>query len=126
MTTIDETLAERGSRYGEFPEHAMITQAIKGALTLGENWDELDDDMREAMEMVAHKFGRILNGDPEYIDSWTDCIGYLRLVEKRLIDEQTPQESSKADIERDQAVRAALEALVKHGVITLVEDESET
>lgn len=126
MTTIDDTLAERGSRYGEFPEHAAITQAIKAAFTLGENWDELDDDMREAMEMVAHKFGRILNGDPEYIDSWTDCIGYLRLVEKRLIDEQTPKEPSKADIERDQAVRAALETLMKFGVVSVVEDESET
>jgi hypothetical protein len=38
--------------------------------------------------MVAHKIGRIINGDPQYIDSWTDIIGYTRLVEKRLIDEQ--------------------------------------
>lgn len=86
--TIDDTLAERGSRYGEFDEHASVTQAIKVAMSLGNNWLALDDDMKEALEMVAHKMGRILNGDPDYIDSWTDIIGYTRLVEKRLIAEQ--------------------------------------
>ena len=86
--TIDDTLTERGSRYGEFNEHASVTQAIKVAMSLGNNWLCLDDDMKEALEMVAHKVGRILNGDPDYIDSWTDIIGYARLVEKRLIAEQ--------------------------------------
>lgn len=85
---IDETLKERGSRYGEFPEHAAITQNIKSAMADSNNWGGLDNDMRECLEMVAHKIGRILNGDPNYIDSWTDIIGYTRLVEKRLIDEQ--------------------------------------
>ena len=86
MSNIDNTLAERGERYGAFTGHAEVTQSIKCAIGSGENWDTLPDDMKEAMEMVAHKFGRILNGDPYYVDSWTDCIGYLRLVEKRLID----------------------------------------
>ena len=85
---IDETLKERGSRYGEFPEHAGITQGIKYAMAMGQNWETIDDDMKECLEMVAHKIGRILNGDPNYIDSWTDIIGYTRLVEKRLITEQ--------------------------------------
>lgn len=85
---IDETLKERGSRYGEFPGHAGITQGIKYAMSTSQNWATLEDDMRECLEMVAHKIGRILNGDPDYIDSWTDIIGYTRLVEKRLIDEQ--------------------------------------
>jgi hypothetical protein len=31
-----------------------------------------------------HKVARILNGDPDYADSWRDIIGYARLVEKRL------------------------------------------
>ena len=88
MNNIDETLKERGSRYGEFPEHAEITQGIKSAMIDSNNWDGLDNDMKECLEMVAHKIGRILNGDPTYIDSWTDIIGYTRLVEKRLIDEQ--------------------------------------
>lgn len=88
MSNIDQILKDRGSRYGEFCEHAFITQGIKAAMATGRNWDGIDDDMRECLEMVAHKIGRILNGDPDYIDSWTDIIGYTRLVEKRLIDEQ--------------------------------------
>jgi hypothetical protein len=79
MTDIDSTLAERGARYGDFPVHAKITQDIKRAMKQG-NWDRLSDDQKEALEMVAHKVGRILNGDPDYHDSWHDCVGYLKLV----------------------------------------------
>ena len=93
MSNIDNTLKERGARYGEFVDHADITQNIKAAMALGSNWNILDNDMREALEMVAHKAGRILNGDPNYIDSWTDIIGYTRLVEKRLIDAVAAQEA---------------------------------
>ena len=82
--TIDATLAERGNRYGSFTGHAKITQAIKAAMIDSPNWDDLDDDMREALEMVAHKIGRILNGDPNYHDSWHDIIGYTKLVADRL------------------------------------------
>ncbi len=91
MSNIDETLAERGSRYGEFVDHAEVTQLIKEAMRFGDNWESLADDMKECLEMLAHKVGRILNGDPEYVDSWTDIIGYARLVEKRLIAEAEPK-----------------------------------
>ena len=93
MSSIDATLAERGTRYGNFDEHADVTQSIKAAMQTGNNWFALPNDMKEALEMTAHKIGRILNGDPGYIDSWTDICGYNRLVEKRLIAEQ---ESAKA------------------------------
>jgi hypothetical protein len=82
--TIDQTLVTRGSRYGDFRGHAKITQALKRAMATGRNWERLDDDMREALEMVQHKIGRILNGDPAYLDSWHDIIGYVRMVEQRL------------------------------------------
>lgn len=87
MSTIDTTLAERGSRYGEFTGHAEITQRLKDIMknATTSKWDRLSDDQKEALEMVAHKIGRILNGDPNYIDSWTDIIGYTRLVEVRLL-----------------------------------------
>ncbi len=88
MSTIDDTLAERGQRYGEFTGHALITQSLKDVMRQGDHWLDLEDDQMEALEMVAHKVGRILNGDPNYLDSWTDIIGYVRLVEKRLLKEQ--------------------------------------
>jgi hypothetical protein len=81
---IDQTLAERGTRYGSFDEHARITQNLKRAMTDSPNWSKLSDDKKEALEMVAHKVGRILNGDPEYHDSWHDMIGYTKLVADKL------------------------------------------
>ena len=83
-TSIESTLQERGTRYGEFPEHARITQNIKRAMADSPNWQQLSDDKKECLEMVAHKLGRILNGDPEYKDSWHDLSGYATLVENTL------------------------------------------
>jgi hypothetical protein len=82
--TIDDTLAQRGSRYGSFAGHSKVTQAIKRAMADSPNWPTIADDQREALEMLAHKIGRILNGDPDYHDSWHDIIGYTKLVADRL------------------------------------------
>jgi hypothetical protein len=79
-TDISATLSERGSRYGQYPEHARITQNLKRAMADSPNWATLADPHKEALEMVAHKIGRILNGDPNYHDSWHDIIGYTKLV----------------------------------------------
>jgi hypothetical protein len=81
---VDATLAERGARYGEFAEQARITQRLKEAMHKSPNWPRLPDDMKESLEMVASKIARILNGDPDYLDSWHDLVGYPRLIEKRL------------------------------------------
>lgn len=83
---IEQTLEERGTRYGEFSEHARITQNLKRAMQDSPNWYRLTDDKKEALEMVAHKIGRILNGDPEYKDSWHDIEGYVHLVTVTLKD----------------------------------------
>lgn len=84
LDTVTATLRERGSRYGAFTGHAKITQGIKRAMADSPNWATLADDQREALEMLAHKVGRILNGDPDYADSWLDIEGYTALVRKRL------------------------------------------
>ena len=94
MSNIDSTLNERGTRYGDFEDHAFITQDLKAVMQETPNWDLLKADQKEALEMTAHKIGRILNGDPNYIDSWHDIIGYIRLVEQRLEREQTPKANS--------------------------------
>lgn len=81
---IQTTLEERGSRYGSFAEHARITQNIKDAMKDSPNWNSLSPEMKESLEMQAHKIGRILNGDTSYKDSWTDIIGYATLIEQEL------------------------------------------
>lgn len=91
---ITDTLEERGKRYGKFTGHAEITQALKSVIaqhTPGERrlpegkWvSHLAADQQEALDMICHKIGRILNGDPDYADSWHDIAGYAQLVADRL------------------------------------------
>ena len=81
---IQSTLVERGKNYGAFAEHARITQSIKEAMKHSPNWQRLSDDQIEALEMVAHKIGRILNGNHNFHDSWHDIIGYITLIADRL------------------------------------------
>ena len=84
---IEKTLAERGNRYGDFSQHAIIAQALKDAMWMNDGWHRLTPAMRQALEVIQDKVARILNGDPTYADNWHDIIGYARLVEKMLTPE---------------------------------------
>lgn len=87
MTTeVDKILEERGSRYGKFVDHAKVTQTLKlySEQFLNANGKSLSWSQREALDMIFHKIGRILNGDPNYADSWIDIAGYAKLVADEL------------------------------------------
>lgn len=71
---------------------------MKRILQSSPNWEIMADDQREALEMVAHKIGRILNGDPNYPDSWHDIAGYAQLVDARLAGPEAA--AVKAEVER--------------------------
>lgn len=83
---LTSILAERGSRYGVFKDHAEITQRLKQVILQHAKKQGvlLEFDHTEALEMIAHKIGRIVNGDPNYADSWDDIAGYAKLVGDRL------------------------------------------
>ena len=81
---IEKTLQDRGKDYGEFCGHAAISQSIKDIMHSADNWERLTPSMKEALEMNAHKVARILNGNPQKIDSWHDIAGYATLVEQEL------------------------------------------
>jgi hypothetical protein len=53
-------------------------------MRLAGGWGSLRADQREALEMIATKIGRILNGNRDHIDSWHDIAGYAKLIEHRL------------------------------------------
>ena len=78
--SIENTLAERGNRYGTFENHARISQALKRAMHDSPNWSKLTDVQKEGLEMIQHKVARILNGDPSYLDNIIDVVGYATLV----------------------------------------------
>jgi hypothetical protein len=91
MTDITELLHERGRRYGDFLGHAKATMNLKKVITshLLDRDKRLAPDQEEALHMIAHKIGRIINGDPDYIDSWDDIAGYAKLVADRLRSDDT-------------------------------------
>ena len=77
----EDILAERGKQYGKFTGHAQVTQLLKGvAFQHAEiNRIELSASQKEALEMIFHKIGRIVNGNPNHTDSWDDIAGYAKL-----------------------------------------------
>lgn len=80
----DPMLTARAIRYGAFTDNAVISQRLKLQMRACPKWSTLDDDMHEALEMIAHKISRILAGDPHYDDSWIDIAGYATRVADRL------------------------------------------
>jgi len=85
-TDIDALLTDRGARYGTFTGHAEVTISLKQVVGLHLNKRDkaLDYDQLEALHMICHKIGRIINGDANYADSWIDIAGYAMLVANRL------------------------------------------
>ena len=84
--SVEDTLAERGERYGDFSDHARICQALKDTMVAESagKWKQLPDIHKQALEVIADKIARILSGDPNYADNWHDIQGYAKLVEDRL------------------------------------------
>lgn len=78
------TIKDRQKANGVFKTRSRVTRNIKRAFLSSPNWEVLPDDMAEALDMVAHKIGRILCGDYNNADSWHDIGGYAALIEKRL------------------------------------------
>ena len=81
--TIEKTLKQRQKTHGDFATHAKISQQLKAVLW-EHDFQELDADQIEALEMICHKIARVLNGDPSHHDHWHDIAGYATLVGDRL------------------------------------------
>jgi hypothetical protein len=80
-----ELLATRGQTHGPYELHAGITQQLKAVLHFQQQngyacWAKLTECQRESLDMIMHKVGRILAGDPDFRDHWDDIAGYAKLV----------------------------------------------
>lgn len=84
MSVVDDTLQQRHKTYGEYTTQARIAQQLKEVMYDTPNWHMLAYAQRESLDMIAAKISRILNGDPDHIDSWHDIGGYARLVEDQI------------------------------------------
>jgi hypothetical protein len=86
ITNINETLEARGQTYGKFVGQAEVSQALKWHISnaLRDRQKILTPDQQEALDMICSKIARIVNGNPNYADSWVDIAGYAKLVADRL------------------------------------------
>lgn len=83
---VDATLDARAVDYGKFIEGAEVIQMLKRVVlnALNNRDKTLAHDQAEAMDMIIHKIGRIVNGNPDVVDHWLDIAGYAKLVADRL------------------------------------------
>lgn len=77
MNSTTEILDERQSTYGDFETCAKRAQEMKHYLR--KESDNLTHRQREALEMIAVKIARILNGGQYHQDNWQDISGYALL-----------------------------------------------
>ena len=86
MPEVDETLDARAVEYGKFIEGAEVIQMLKRVVqnALNNRDKTLAHDQAESLDMILHKVGRIINGNPDVVDHWLDIAGYAQLVADRL------------------------------------------
>lgn len=85
MNNVDETLEERGSRYGSYADVSDLTVEIFGPVWKKmQGREEFKPYHQEALHMICNKIARAVCGDPMYADNWHDIAGYARLVENEI------------------------------------------
>jgi len=86
---VNDTLNERGQKYGSYKELSQISQQLKRVVSNHQGYHHLSDIQREALDMIFSKIARTISGDPNYADSWHDIAGYATLVEQILTSQQS-------------------------------------
>ena len=75
MSIIDQ----RAKTHGEYKNTAAWSQSLKDMFRGSPNWAKMNDGQKEAMEMIAVKLARLLNGDPNFANHPVDVGGYAEL-----------------------------------------------
>ena len=84
--SIQKMLAARRGRYerhGDFGVLSGLSQSLEDTIrehVNGAAWEAMSALQREALKMLVHKIARIVNGDPDYPDTWRDIAGYCTRV----------------------------------------------
>ena len=83
---VDTVLDTRADQYGSFMQGADIAIKIKSVMhnAIARNEMHMFPDQLLALDMIAVKISRIVNGNASHRDSWLDIAGYAKLVADRL------------------------------------------
>ena len=73
--TVD--IPNRDEQHGGMEAVGCVSQSVKESMRLSRNWELLSPGEKEALDIVAHKIGRVLSGDnPHDPEHWRDIAGY--------------------------------------------------
>ena len=97
MSEIDNTLNERGARYGNYSDVASTTQQLMSIVECGANYEHLNAEQKTSLFMICNKIARAVNGDPQYFDNYRDIAGYATLAERACEVVETPKAILKAE-----------------------------
>lgn len=124
---IQAIIKQRGEAYGDYRDQAEIARKFKSEIE--KHTEKMTATQREALDMIAVKISRLINGDPWHRDSWVDIVGYATLViseldraieaednaEEEAIEESVSEEEEAALVE---AAREAERMLRSEGIET--------
>lgn len=78
MDEVEEVLEQRGNDYGDYKEMAEVAQQLKRVLARG-GATKVSMVQQESLDFICTKMARIVCGNPNKADSWTDISGYAKL-----------------------------------------------
>ena len=70
---------EREKTHGPYRDTAIWSQSLKDKFRSSPNWNKMNEQQKEAIEMIAMKLSRLLNGDHNFVDHLVDIGGYAEL-----------------------------------------------
>ena len=97
MSEIDNTLNERGERYGNYSDVASTTQQLMAIVECGANYEHLNAEQKTSLFMICNKIARAVNGDHQYFDNYRDIAGYATLAERACEVVETPRAILEAE-----------------------------
>jgi hypothetical protein len=80
-SVVSDIINKRKKTHGPYNFTAAWSQALKDMFRGSPNWALMNDGQKEALEMIAAKLARLLNGDHNFRDHLIDIAGYAKLYE---------------------------------------------
>jgi len=93
MSDVRKILSDRESVYGSYDEFTQILTELK-YVQIQRKKNDWTYYQSEAMNMILLKIARLINGDPNHVDTWQDIAGYAQLVVD-ILEEKSLKEESK-------------------------------
>lgn len=88
VLSVSDLIDERGTTHGDYSNTAKYIRQFKGIISRAgaerhqREQPQLTAQQAESLDMIVHKIGRILSGDPSFQDHWIDIAGYAQLANK--------------------------------------------